>query len=158
MRGKSKLKKRTASPDPKYNSVLIAKFINQVMRGGKKQLAQKIVYAALEKASQTAKKEPLEVFELAVKNVSPLLEVVSRRIGGANYQVPVEVKQPRRTALAMRWIVGAARERKGKAMAEKLADELAAALHNEGAAVAKRDQVHRMAEANRAFAHFARFY
>ncbi len=157
MRGKTKIKKRRILPDPKYNSVLVAKFINQVMRKGKKQLARKIVYEALDRAAKETKKDPMEVFELAIKNASPVMEVISRRIGGANYQVPVEVKQPRRTALAMRWIVEAARNRKGKPMAEKLAEELVAALNNEGGAIQKRDQIHKIAEANRAFAHFARF-
>ena len=150
-----KKEKREISPDFTYNSVKIAKFINQVMRKGKKTLARKIVYGALDEIREKTKKEPLEVFELAMKNASPLLEVKPRRIGGATYQVPREVRGERRVALAMRWIIQAAKTRKGKPMKEKLAGELMEAAENKGAAVKKKEQSHRMAEANRAFAHFA---
>ena len=150
-----KKEKREISPDFTYNSVKIAKFINQVMRKGKKTLARKIVYGAFDEIREKTKKEPLEVFELAIKNASPLLEVRPRRIGGATYQVPREVRGERRVALAMRWIIQAAKTRKGKPMKEKLAGELMEAAENKGAAVKKKEQSHRMAEANRAFAHFA---
>jgi small subunit ribosomal protein S7 len=125
------------------------------MRKGKKELARKIVYQAFEIIKEQTKKDPLEVFEKAIKNVGPLLEVRARRIGGATYQVPVEVKEERRQSLAMRWIIEAARAQKGKPMKEKLAQELIEASENRGAAIRKRDETHRMAEANKAFAHFA---
>jgi small subunit ribosomal protein S7 len=126
------------------------------MRDGKKSIAERIVYDAFDKVKELSKKDPLAVFEAAVKNASPSLEVVSRRIGGANYQVPHEVRPERRFMLAIRWIIEAARSRKGKPMADKLADELIAASNNEGAAIKKKLDMHRMAEANRAFAHFAK--
>ncbi|MBU4284803.1 30S ribosomal protein S7 [Patescibacteria group bacterium] len=143
-------------PDPKYNSVLVSKFINNLMKRGKKSVSQDIFYSALEEAAKSLKKEnPLEILEQAMKNTSPLLEVKSRRVGGANYQVPYEVKGKRKEALAMRWIIDAARKGKGKAMANKLAKELADAFNNTGEAVKKKEGTHRVAEANRAFAHFA---
>jgi len=148
--------KRKISPDPKYNSVRLAKFINNVMRDGKKSLAQRIVYDALEIIKQKTKKEnPLEVFDQAIDNASPLLEVKSRRVGGANYQVPYEVRGERREALAMRWIIEAAKNKKGKPMSEKLAMEIIDASRNEGDAIRKKQTVHKMAEANKAFAHLA---
>ena len=148
--------KRKISPDPKYNSVRLAKFINNVMRDGKKSLAQRIVYDALEIIKQKTKKEnPLEVFDQAIDNASPLLEVKSRRVGGANYQVPYEVRGERREALAMRWIIEAAINKKGKPMSEKLAMEIIDASRNEGDAIRKKQTVHKMAEANKAFAHLA---
>jgi len=153
MRRKHKIK-RPINPDPKYQNTLVAKFINHLMRKGKKTVAQRILYDAFEILAKQ-KKEPLEIFDQAIKNVSPSLEVRSRRIGGANYQVPREVKGERRTTLAMRWIIAAARARKGKPMAEKLAQEMLEASQNTGAAVKKKIDTHRMAEANRAFAHFA---
>jgi len=144
------------NPDPKYNSVLISKFINNLMERGKKSVSQDIFYSALEQAAKELKKENhVEVLEQAMKNTSPLLEVKSRRVGGANYQVPYEVKGKRKEALAMRWIIGAARKGKGKAMADKLAKELVDAFNNTGEAVKKKEGTHRVAEANRAFAHFA---
>jgi SSU ribosomal protein S7P len=152
---RKRFKKHKIIPDPKYQSELVAKFINQVMRKGKKELARKIVYQAFEIIKEQTKKDPLEVFEKAIKNVGPLLEVRARRIGGATYQVPVEVKEERRQSLAMRWIIEAARAQKGKPMKEKLAQELIEASENRGAAIRKRDETHRMAEANKAFAHFA---
>lgn len=154
MRGK-KAPKRPIKPDSRYNSIQIAKFINKIMQGGKKTVAQKIVYEAFDIISKKTNKEVLETFSQAIKNVSPTLEVKGRRIGGANYQVPIVVSGDRKQALAYRWIIEAAKNKKGKKMAEKLADELMAATKNEGDAVKKRHDVHRMAEANKAFAHFA---
>jgi len=154
MKRKKKTKK-DISPDPVYNNVIVAKFINQVMRRGKKTVARKIVYGAFDIVKTKTKKEPLEVFEQAFKNASPQLEVKSKRVGGATYQVPREVKGERRLTLAMRWIIQAAKSKKGKPMREKLAEELIAAANNTGEAVKKKENTHRMAEANRAFAHFA---
>lgn len=143
-------------PDMEFNSDKLAKFINYIMWDGKKETARKVVYGALEIVKEKTKTEnPIEVFDLALKNASPVMEVRSRRIGGANYQVPREVRPERRQSLAIRWIVGAARSKKGQPMASKLADELIAASKNEGAAVKKREDTHKMAEANKAFAHFA---
>jgi len=148
--------KREISPDPEYNNILVTKFINNLMQGGKKSVAQKIFYNALESAAKNLKKDnPIELLEEAIKNTSPLLEVKSRRVGGANYQVPYEVKGKRREALSMRWIIGAARRKKGKSMALKLAQELTDAYNNTGDAVKKKEDTHKVAEANRAFAHFA---
>jgi small subunit ribosomal protein S7 len=146
-------KKRTWKPDMKYGSTDLERFVNAVMWDGKKDTARKVVYDALELVKKDG--EPLEVFETAIRNVSPLMEVRSRRVGGANYQVPREVPQQRRLALSYRWIIGAARNQKGKPMAEKLAVQLLAAAKNEGDAVKKKDEMHRMADANKAFAHFA---
>ncbi len=153
--GKKNIVKRNIQPDAVYESILISKFINGIMRQGKKSVARKIMYQALDIVKEKTKKDPLEVFELAVKNSSPLLEVKSKRIGGAVYQVPREVKGDRKISLAIRWLVSVAKSKKGKAMKEKLAEELIAAANNEGAAVKKKNDIHRMAEANRAFAHFA---
>ena len=147
--------KRIIEPDIKYSDVLIAKFINKIMRAGKRSVARKILYSALEIAEKQTKKPAMEVFEKAMTNVSPVVELRSKRVGGANYQVPVEVRPDRRTALAIRWIVGSARTQKGKPMAEKLAEEFINAFNNTGGAVKKRQDVQRMAEANKAFAHFA---
>ncbi len=148
-------KKITFVPDPIYGDIMVAKFINKVMERGKKSIARKIVYSAFEIISKETKEKPLQVFEKAIENTSPLLEVKAKRVGGATYQVPREVKKERGTTLAMRWIIQAARTKKGKPMKEKLADELIFASKNEGAAVKKKENAHRMAEANRAFAHFA---
>lgn len=156
MRGTSKYKKRLVKPDRKYGSTTLTKFINYIMQRGKKSVAEEIVYSSLEKASQKLKKEPLEVFNGVLSSVAPQVEVRSRRIGGANYQVPVEVKEPRRTALAMRWIIEAAASRKGMPMQERLAAEYQDILSGTGAALKKREDTHKMAEANRAFAHFAK--
>jgi small subunit ribosomal protein S7 len=153
---KKKIKHPPVLPDPLYNNLLVAKFINHVMRRGKKTLAQKIVYKAFGRIEKEVKKQALEVFEKALENVGPLQEVRSMRIGGATYQVPIPVKQERRRTLAMRWIIEAARNKKGKPMEEKLAQELLMAAKGEGEAVRKKINVHKMAEANRAFAHFAR--
>lgn len=146
---------RAIEPDPKFGNVVIAKFINQVMREGKKTTAQKVVYDAFEVISKTTKQDPLQVFDQALRNVSPVLEVKPRRIGGANYQIAIEVRPARRQTLGMRWILQAVRDKKGAPMARKLADELVAAAKKEGAAMKRRDDVHRMAESNRAFSHFA---
>jgi small subunit ribosomal protein S7 len=151
-----KFKQREIPPDPVYNNVMVSKFINQVMRKGKKTKAQKIVYGAFEIIKNQTKKDPLEIFEKALENVGPVVEVRPQRIGGATYQIPREVKGKRRQSLAMRWIIEAARNKKGKPMEEKLAQELILAAKNEGDAVRKRINVHRMAEANRAFAYLAR--
>lgn len=150
-----KVEKRIIQPDPVYNNATVAKFINQVMREGKKTIARKIVYRAFDIVKEKTKKEPLEVFEQALNNAGPLVEVKSRRIGGATYQVPREVRGDRKITLAMRWILLGARSRRGKPMREKLAQELMDAAKNEGWAVKKKTDTHRMAEANRAFAHFA---
>ncbi len=151
-----KIKKRNISPDLVYNNLLVAKFVNQIMKKGKKSLARSIIYGAFDKIKEKTKKEPLEVFNEAIRNTGPLLEVRSTRVGGATYQVPREVKKGRRTALAMRWIIAAARSKKGKSMQDRLAEELTLAAQNQGEAIRKKVNIHRMAEANRAFAHFAR--
>ncbi|RMF69116.1 MAG: 30S ribosomal protein S7 [Calditrichaeota bacterium] len=145
---------RQILPDPKFKSVLVAKFINGLMVKGKKSIAEKIFYSALDIIEQKTKKNGLEVFEQAVENVKPILEVRSRRVGGATYQVPVEVRTNRRQALALRWLIGFAKARSGRSMAEKLAEELIAAANKEGASIKKREDTHRMAESNKAFAHF----
>ena len=143
-------------PDIMYNSQKLAKFINNIMENGKKETARKIVYKSFEIIKEKTKNpNPLEVFDTAIKNAGPLVEVRSRRIGGANYQVPREVRPERRIALAMRWIIGAARSKKGAPIHEKLAEELILASKNEGTAVKKREDTHKMAESNKAFAHFA---
>ena len=154
MRGKTP--KRDIQPDSKYNSVIIARFINHIMRDGKQSTARQVVYDCLEIIKDKTKKDPLEIFDGAMRNVGPEVEVKSKRIGGGNYQIPVAVVGDRRTALAFRWITAAARARKGARMAVKLADEFMAAFNKEGAAIKKRQDTYRMAEANRAFAHFAR--
>ena len=154
MRRKRNLK-RDILPDPKYSNVTVAKFVNHVMKKGKKDVARKVVYKTFALIEKKYNQEPLNVFETAMKNVGPTLEVKSRRIGGATYQVPREVRGERRIALAFRWILGAARAKKGKPMHEKLADELMAATKNEGSAIKKKMDTHRMAEANKAFAHFS---
>ena len=155
MAGKRKIKKHQIMPDPVYNNVVVAKFINQIMRRGKKTIARKVVYRAFDIIKEKTKKEPLEIFEVALENVSPLLEVKSKRVGGATYQVPIEVKGGRKLALAMRWIIRGAKQKKGEPMREKLAAELMDAANNTGWAIKKKTDTHRMAEANRAFAHFA---
>jgi len=151
---RGKVKKRKIPPDPIYNSTLIAKFINVVMKDGKKSKAQKIVYGAMEEVKKKTKQDPLKQFEKAVENVRPLLETKSRRVGGATYQVPVEVNEERSISLAIRWIVKYARERAGKSMQEKLAAEVIDAVNKRGGAIKKREDTHKMAEANRAFAHY----
>jgi len=148
--------KKIINPDPKYDNSLVAKFINHIMKDGKKSIAQKVLYTAFDIIEKKTKKEALEVFDLAIKNTSPVVEVKSRRIGGAHYQVPREVKGERKINLAMRWILEAARKKKAKPMSQKLAEELINASKNEGEAVKKKQDVHRIADANKAFAHFAR--
>ncbi|WWP00988.1 MAG: 30S ribosomal protein S7 [Candidatus Dasytiphilus stammeri] len=145
---------RTIMPEPKLGSQLLAKFMNVLMKNGKKSIAEKIVYTALDILIQHSGKTPLEAFETALNHVRPVVEVKSRRIGGSTYQVPVEVRPIRRDALAMRWIIEAARQRNDKSMALRLAKELIDALENKGTAVKKREEVHRMADANKAFAHY----
>ncbi len=146
--------KRDVLPDPIYNSKLVTKLINQLMRGGKKGIAQKIVYQAFDLIKEKSKKDPLEVFQTAMNNISPSLEVKSRRVGGANYQVPMEVRPDRGEALGRRWLVQYARLRNEKTMPERLANELMEAFNKTGAAVKKKEDVHKMAEANKAFAHY----
>jgi small subunit ribosomal protein S7 len=146
--------KREVLPDPKYASQDVAKFINVLMTRGKKSVAEQIVYRALEQIKKRTSKEPLEVFTQAINNVKPMVEVKSRRVGGANYQVPVEVRPVRRVALAMRWVRDAARLRGEKSMGARLAGELAEAAEGKGGAMKKREEVHRMAEANKAFSHY----
>ncbi len=154
MRRKIKAK-HTTGPDIIHQSVKVEKFINYVMQRGKKETARKLIYGAFDIIKKDSKREPLEIYEEALKNVGPLMEIRSRRIGGANYQVPHEVRPERKLALALRWIIEAAKSKKGQPMAAKLAEQLLAAAKNEGEAVRKRENVHKMAEANRAFAHFA---
>ncbi|GAB1367531.1 30S ribosomal protein S7 [Azonexus hydrophilus] len=146
--------KRDILPDPKFGSVEVSKFINAVMQSGKKSVSERIVYGAFAIINQKSGKDPLEVFAAAMSNVKPMVEVKSRRVGGANYQVPVEVRPARRAALAMRWLREFARKRSEKSMDQRLAAEMLEAAENRGGAVKKRDEVHRMAEANKAFAHF----
>ncbi len=155
MRGKSAPKREIAG-DVKYNDVNIAKLINYVMRAGKKTVAEKIVYGAFDIIKQETKQDPRHIFNKAVKKVAPLVEVRGKRIGGANYQVPFQVRGERRFTLACRWLLEAAKARKGKSTKESLAAEILEAANGEGAAVKKRETVHKMAEANKAFAHFAR--
>ena len=146
--------KREILPDPKYKNTLVAKFVNNVMRRGKKSVAEGILYGALDIIQERAKEDPLKLFEKSVSNVKPIIEVKSRRVGGATYQVPTEVRPERRTALAIRWLINYAKERSEKSMEEKLAGELIDAANNRGGAVKKREDVHKMAEANKAFAHY----
>ena len=148
-------KRAVVEADLKYSNLLVAKLINKIMESGKKSIATKIVYGALEKAEEKTKKPAMDVLQHAFDNAGPTMELKSRRIGGANYQIPIEVKPERRTALAIRWIIDAARSGKGKAMELKLAEELINAFNNTGGAVKKKTDVHRMADANKAFAHFA---
>ena len=147
--------KRTILPDPIYNDIVVAKFINYIMKGGKKSIAERIFYSSLNIIKEQSKNnEPLEIFKKALENVAPVVEVKSKRIGGATYQVPIEVSQNRRFALAMRWILSYSRSRKGKTMANRLASELIAASNKDGSAYKKKEDTHKMAEANKAFAHF----
>jgi small subunit ribosomal protein S7 len=153
MRKKRAIRRRV-TPDPKFGDELISRFVNSVLQDGKKNIARTIVYSALEQIGQKTDKNPLDIFKKAVDNASPLIEVRARRVGGATYQVPTEVRLERRTALAIRWLINYAQERSDKSMSQKLAAELLAASSGEGGAVKKKDDVHRMAEANKAFAHF----
>ncbi|MGE0492637.1 MAG: 30S ribosomal protein S7 [Vulcanimicrobiota bacterium] len=146
--------KRVVLPDPKYKNVKLSKFMNMLMKGGKKSLAERIVYGAMDTISQKTGKDPLSVFQEAMDNATPLIEVRPRRVGGATYQVPVEVRTERRNSLAMRWLISAARARSGRTMTERLANELIDASAGIGSAVKKKEDTHRMAEANKAFAHY----
>ena len=154
MSRRKRAEQREVLPDPKFNSVLVTKFINGLMKGGSKSIAEKIFYSSLDIVEGKTGKAGLEVFEKAIENVKPILEVRSRRVGGATYQVPIEVRLNRKQALALRWIIGFAKARSGKSMAQKLADELIAASNNEGSSIKKKVDTHKMAEANKAFAHF----
>ena len=149
-----RVKKRVIAPDAKYGSIDVAKFINRLMLKGKKSTSERIVYGALDQMEQKAKQNPIELFHEALRNVMPALEVRSRRVGGATYQVPVEVRTDRRQALAIRWIIAAARARNENTMVERLSGELLDAANNRGTAVKKREDTHRMADANRAFSHY----
>jgi small subunit ribosomal protein S7 len=151
---RTKPERRTIPPDARYNSALVEAFIHRLMRRGKRSTATRSVYQAMAIIENKAKRHPLEVFENAVRNTAPMLEVKPRRVGGATYQVPVEVAPERRTSLAMRWLLAAARGRGGKSMAEKLAGELMDAANNTGSAIKRKEETHKMAEANRAFAHY----
>ena len=151
---KGRVEKRKVAPDPKYKSEVVAKFVNSLMKDGKKSTARAILYEAFDIIGERIKKDPLEVFNKALENVKPIMEVRSRRVGGATYQVPTEVRPVRAQALAIRWLVQFARGRSGKSMAEKLAAELLDAYNNRGGAIKKKDDTHRMAEANKAFAHY----
>ena len=153
MRKKRAIRRRV-TPDPKFGDELISRFVNSILKSGKKNVARNIVYSALDQIAQKTEKNPLDVFKKAVDNASPLIEVRARRVGGATYQVPTEVRLERRTALAIRWLITYAQDRSDKSMSQKLAAELLAASTGEGGAVKKKDDVHRMAEANKAFAHF----
>ena len=146
--------KRDILPDPKFGSVDLSKFMNVIMESGKKAVAERIIDGALEQVEKKSGKDPLEIFIVALNNIKPMVEVKSRRVGGANYQVPVEVRPVRRVALAMRWLKESARKRGEKSMAQRLANELLEAVEGRGGAMKKRDEVHRMAEANKAFSHF----
>ena len=154
MARRRRAEKRKVTPDPKYHNIELSQFINKVMLNGKKTVAQRIVYDALDKASQEVRRPPLEVFDQAIRNTTPMVEVRSRRVGGATYQVPTEVRPERRLALSMRWIIQAARARQGRPMADRLSVELAEAARGQGTAVKRREDLYRMAEANRAFAHY----
>ncbi|HDJ23016.1 MAG TPA: 30S ribosomal protein S7 [Candidatus Aminicenantes bacterium] len=148
------IKKREVKPDYRYNSTLVSRFINAVMRKGKKSLAERIIYEAMDLVKEKSKQDPLKMVEKAIENARPLLETKSRRVGGATYQVPVEVPEHRSISLAIRWIIRYAKERSGKSMMEKLAAEILDAVNNRGGAIKKKDDTHKMAEANRAFAHY----
>lgn len=156
MSRKKQVYRDRTTTDPKFNNALIAKLINHIMERGKKSTASKIVYDSMDIISEKTKKDPLTVFNQAIKNVSPSLEIKGRRIGGANYQIPFEVRGERKTTLAMRWIIEVARSRKGKPMSEKMAAEIIDASQGQGSAIKKKDDVYRMAVANKAFAHYAR--
>ena len=151
---RARVVKRDIPPDARHGSRGIARFINKLMLAGKKSLAERIVYDALERAEGQVRRPAADIFDQALRNVTPVLEVKPRRVGGATYQVPVEIKGDRRTSLAMRWLIASARARSGRTMADKLAGELLDAFHGQGATVKKRDDTHRMAEANKAFAHY----
>lgn len=146
--------RREIDPDPKYGSVKAARFINKLMMGGKKSLAERIFYQAMDRIEERMEKDPVEVFEQALDNATPLLEVKPRRVGGSTYQIPIEIRPERRESLAMRWLIQTARGRPGKSMSEKLASELMDAANNQGPTIKRKEDTHRMAEANKAFAHY----
>lgn len=146
--------RRAVEPDVRFNNVHATMFVNRMMRGGKKSTAQRVLYDAMEMVEERAKRDPIEIFEQAIRNATPILEVKPRRVGGSTYQVPVEVEPARALSLAMRWLLAAARARGGRNMSEKLAAELLDAANNQGSAIKKKEDTHRMAEANRAFAHY----
>ena len=151
---RGEVKKRSVPPDPKYGSELVSKFTNRVMENGKKSVAQKIVYRALDIVQEKREGDPLEVFQRAVKNATPLVRVKARRVGGATYQIPTEVRANQGLSLAMKWLITFARARKGRSMTEKLASEILDASAGQGVSIKRKDDLHRMAEANRAFAHY----
>ncbi|HEY3081435.1 MAG TPA: 30S ribosomal protein S7 [Chloroflexota bacterium] len=151
---RAKVEKRVILPDPRYNSRMLAKFINRIMTRGKKSTAERIVYTALSLVENRMRRNPIDVFDTAMRNATPILEVKPRRVGGATYQVPVEIRVDRRVALAMRWLIGAARSRPGKSMSEKLSNEIMDAAQGQGATIKRREDTHRMAEANKAFSHY----
>jgi len=151
---RQRITKRTILPDPIYGNVGVAKFVNCMMLNGKKSIAERIVYDAFEKIRRSSRREPLDVFETAMRNVTPVLEVKPKRVGGATYQVPVEIRHDRRAALARRWIIRYARGRNGKSMADKLASELMDAANGVGASIKRKEDTHKMAESNKAFSHF----
>ena len=151
---RSQAERRTLTPDPRFRSLLVTAFINRIMRDGKKNLAENIVYSAFDSVEEESGRRGIDIFEQAVRNITPVIEVKPRRVGGATYQVPVDIRSERRQALALRWLVDAARSRGGRSMAEKLAAELMDASNNGGAAVRRKEDTHRMAEANRAFVHY----
>ena len=155
MARRKKVYTKEYTPDPRYGNILVTKLINHVMLSGKKSVAQRVVYDAFDIVKEKTKKDPIEVFDLAIKNVAPALEVKGRRIGGANYQIPYEVKGERRNTLAFRWIIEAARNKKGQPMAQKLSGEILEAAKRQGVAIKKKEDVQKMAESNKAFAHFA---
>jgi small subunit ribosomal protein S7 len=154
MSRRHRAERREVNPDPKYNDLVVSKFMNSIMKQGKKSVAERIVYGALETVQAKAKSNPLQLFHQALENVMPAVEVRSRRVGGATYQVPVEVRNERRQALAIRWLIAAARGRNENTMEERLSGELLDAANNRGTAVKKREDTHKMAEANRAFSHY----
>jgi small subunit ribosomal protein S7 len=154
MSRRHRAERREVNPDPKYNDLIVSKFMNSIMKQGKKSVAERIVYGALETVQAKAKSNPLQLFHQALENVMPAVEVRSRRVGGATYQVPVEVRNERRQALAIRWLIAAARGRNENTMEERLSGELLDAANNRGTAVKKREDTHKMAEANRAFSHY----
>ncbi len=151
---RAKIEKREILPDPRYGNVTLSRFINKMMYGGKKGTAERVVYGALGVVGERARRDPVEVFEQALRNATPVLEVKPRRVGGSTYQVPVEIRGDRRQSLAMRWLIGSARNRNGRSMSEKLAAEILDASNNVGNTVKRREDTHRMAEANKAFAHY----
>ena len=154
MSRRHKAERREVNPDPKFSDLVVSKFMNSIMRQGKKSVAERIVYGALERMQSRAKSDPIQLFHAALDNVMPAVEVRSRRVGGATYQVPVEVRNERRQALAIRWLITAARSRNENTMEERLSGELLDAANNRGSAVKKREDTHKMAEANRAFSHY----